>query len=96
MNTTDNFVRKVAKTIEKYQMLSPDDHVIAGVSGGADSLCLLAVLRIFQRQCSFKMTVVHVEHGLRGQASLEDAAFVERMCGKWGIPCVIRRVDIRS
>ena len=96
MNTTDNFVRKVAKTIEKYQMLSPDDHVIAGVFGGADSLCLLAVLRIFQRQCSFKMTVVHVEHGLRGQASLEDAAFVERMCGKWGIPCVIRRVDIRS
>lgn len=96
MKTRDRFVQTVTDAIERYEMVLPGDHVIAGVSGGADSLCLLAVLRIYQRQCPFRITVVHVEHGLRGQTSLADAAFVEQLCRSWEIPCVVCRVDIRK
>lgn len=96
MKRTDDFVQKVTETIEKYQMILQGDHVITGVSGGADSLCLLAVLRAYRRQCPFQITVIHVEHGLRGQASLEDAAFVEQLCAGWEIPCMVRQVNIRQ
>lgn len=96
MKTIDKFADKVKNTIEKYKMLLPGDHVIAGVSGGADSVCLLAVLRLYRGQCPFRITVVHVEHGVRGEASLEDAAFVERICREWEVPCVIRQVDMKG
>lgn len=96
MKTVDKFVDQVRDTIEKYQMLKPGDHVIVGVSGGADSLCLLAVLCLYRRQCPFQITAVHVEHGLRGAASLEDAAFVEQSCRQWKIPCIVRQVDMKG
>lgn len=96
MNTKDKFTQKVMETIEKYHMISAGEQVIAGVSGGADSVCLLAVLKIYREQCPFQLTVVHVEHGLRGRESLEDAAFVERLCKQWELPCEICHVDVKS
>lgn len=60
-------------------MLLPDDRVIVGVSGGADSVCLLDILIKIKGAIPITIYVVHVEHGIRGQESLEDAAFVEKL-----------------
>ena len=49
------------------------------VSGGIDSMTLLDLLR---QECDF--VVLHVEHGIRGEASLGDAAFVEAYCKRNG------------
>lgn len=91
-----DLMKRVREIIETYGMIETGDGVIAGVSGGADSVCLLAVLREYRREKEFSLTAVHVEHGLRGQDSLEDAAFVEALCREWQISCRVERVSVRE
>lgn len=55
------------------------------VSGGADSMCLLLLLKGLSESMGFSLSAVHVEHGIRGQDSLEDMAFVSLQCRKQGI-----------
>lgn len=68
-------------------MIRPGDRLLAGVSGGADSVCLLFVLLEYQKKVPFTLAVVHVEHGIRGEESLADARFVEELCGSLGLEC---------
>ena len=44
-------------------MLQPGDRVVAGVSGGADSVCLLFLLLEWRREFPLDIAVVHVNHG---------------------------------
>ena len=78
-------------TIRKYHMVEPGMRVVAGVSGGADSVCLLYVLSRYRSLVHFELLAVHVEHGIRGQESLEDAEFTEKLCAGLGVPCRIVR-----
>ena len=55
---------KVLSYLEEYKMVSENDHVIAGVSGGADSVCLFRVLLELREKMGFTLSVVHVEHGI--------------------------------
>lgn len=91
--TTDETVRD---TIRHYHMIEPGMHVLAGVSGGADSMCLLEVLHEWQRKMDFTLSVLHVEHGLRGEEALEDAAFVVEQCRSRGIPCYVEHVNVKA
>lgn len=87
-------MQKVFDYIREHEMITAEDKVIVGVSGGADSVCLLFVLREYQRQLPFSMMVVHVEHGVRGEESRQDAAFVEALCKEWHIPCKVFASDV--
>lgn len=49
-------------------MLQPGDRVVAGVSGGADSVCLLFLLLEWRREFPLDIAVVHVNHGIRPEA----------------------------
>ncbi|MCD8023652.1 MAG: tRNA lysidine(34) synthetase TilS [Lachnospiraceae bacterium] len=89
-------INEIFQTIRDYHMIEPDMRVIAGVSGGADSVCLLDVLRRYQEETPFSLLVVHVEHGLRGQESLDDAAFVKALCEKWKLPCRVVSAKVRD
>lgn len=89
-------MRDIFHTIEQYHMIEPGMRVLAGVSGGADSVCLLYVLKEYQKRVPFEICVVHVEHGLRGGESLKDAAFVEELCRKFGISCHTVRAGVRQ
>ena len=60
---------------------------MAGVSGGADSVCLLYALKEYRKQVPFSLKVIHVEHGIRGEESLGDARWVDGLCREWEIPC---------
>lgn len=75
----------VRKYIKQNKLILPGQHVIVGVSGGADSICLLHILKTLQKEYDMKLTVAHVNHGVRQEAK-EDAKFVESICKKWGIP----------
>lgn len=85
---------EVRRWIEEENLIVPGDIVLAGVSGGADSVCLLLLLTAYQRQMDFSLRVLHVEHGIRGAESREDAVFVEKLCERLQVPCQIFEVDV--
>lgn len=80
---------EVRRFIRRERLLDSGEPVLAAVSGGVDSMVMLHVLRELGHVCS----VVHVEHGLRGQEGEEDRAFVEEQCRKLGASFRFTRVD---
>ena len=65
-------MEKVRAYMEKQHMISAEDHIIAGISGGADSVCLFFVLLDLRDRMGISFTAVHVNHGLRGEAANRD------------------------
>ena len=86
---------KVFAYIKEHQMLQPGDRVVAGVSGGADSVCLLFLLLEWRREFPLDIAVVHVNHGIRPEAG-EDARYVEKLCGEHRIPFFLTEADVRQ
>ncbi len=68
--------------------------VLAAVSGGADSVALLALLSEKAREGEIRLEAAHFEHGIRGAASREDARFVQELCAQWGIVCHMGAADV--
>lgn len=92
----DSFVKKVYDDILAGSLLQGGEHVVVGVSGGADSICLFYVLQALQPILQLTLTAVHVHHGLRGAAADDDRAFVENICAAEGIECRSFQADIRQ
>ena len=91
----NDFLDKVSTYIEKYHMLSAGDTVAAGVSGGADSVCLLFVLSALQKKIPFRLMVVHVNHKIRNEAG-EDAAYVQKLCESLQVPFFLYEKDVEQ
>jgi tRNA(Ile)-lysidine synthase len=68
--------------------------LVAGISGGGDSMALGAMLAAGRQHFRWRVTVVHVHHGLRGEEADQDAAFTESWAHRWGFPFVLRRADL--
>lgn len=93
-----NILDKIRNTIEKYGMIDPGSTIIAGVSGGPDSMCMLHSLRALSKTQgspaeSCRIIVVHVNHNIRGKESDDDRKFVERFCKEAGVECVVINVN---
>lgn len=76
---------KIDLTVKKYNMLSEGDFVVAGVSGGADSMLMLHYFLSKKDELSLRLLVANVEHGIRGEESINDSKFVEDFCNENGI-----------
>jgi tRNA(Ile)-lysidine synthase len=87
---------KVIDFIQRYSLISPGEIVVVGVSGGADSVCLLHVLAKCQKGLGIKLHVAHLNHQLRGVESEADAEFVSDLAGSLGIPITIDRQDVAA
>lgn len=74
-------VEKVLAFCKQENLIENGDLVVAGISGGADSVCLLFVLLELQKKIRFDIHVVHVNHGIREEAG-EDAAYVKKLCAE--------------
>jgi len=88
--------KKVLEFIAEHQMLERGDRLVVGVSGGADSVCLLRLLQEYSVQFDLKLFVVHVNHGLRGAEAERDEAFVLDLCERLNVPCRLVHLDIRE
>ena len=84
---------KVLKTVKKYNMLSKGDRVLIGVSGGADSIALLEFFVSVKEKYDLDICVAHIEHGIRGEDSVNDAVFVENYCKKLGVNFYLKTID---
>ena len=70
--------------------------MLAAVSGGLDSMCLLHLLTVWGQERSITVTAAHFNHQLRGDESDRDEQFVRDWCGVHGVPFVSGRGDVRA
>src|SRR6266571_9480579 len=74
---TEALRRRVAGFIRERELIPPGGEIVCLVSGGADSTCLWHVLR----ELGYRVSALHVDHGLRGDESDEDARFCRETLG---------------
>ena len=86
LNTGEKMIERVKKYIRENQMLKAGDIVAAGVSGGADSIAMLHILKSIQEEFGFFLEAVHVHHGIRGDEADRDENLVKKICQEWKIP----------
>ena len=92
----DVFEKRILDGIRENHLIAQESTVITGVSGGADSVCLLRVLTALRHLLAIEICVVHIEHGLRGQSALEDEAFVRSLCSSLHVSCHTEHVNVRQ
>lgn len=88
-------VKKVTDYVQKLNMIENGDTVIAGVSGGADSVCLLSVLVELRKTMDITLIVAHVNHMFR-ETAVRDEEYVTALCAGMNLPCEVCRVDVQS
>lgn len=84
-----SIIGRVSKWLAEWEELEAA-RLVVGVSGGADSLALLHVLR--EVLGTERLLVAHLNHGWRTTAVL-DAQFVAQTAADWGLPCVVETAD---
>ncbi len=87
---------KIIYAINKYNMLKENLLVVIGVSGGADSMCLLHFLSHNRDMLKIKIIAAHLNHNIRGEEALRDENFVREYCKKNNIDFVSKSAVIPS
>ena len=85
---------KIFQTIKKFDMLSFNDRVLIGVSGGPDSVTLLNVLLSLKKRYNLSFFIAHLDHMLRGEESDEDVNFVKNLAQELDLPCEIKSYNL--
>ena len=78
--------KEIRHYMEENGMFPENGNIVAGVSGGPDSVCLLLVLCELRETGVHQLTAVHVHHGLRQEGG-GDARFEEEICRRLDVPC---------
>lgn len=87
-------VQAVLQTFRQYQLIPPDTTLLVAVSGGADSLALLHILKQLSLSLPLKLHVATLDHGLRGAAGAQDAEFVRQTAEAWGLPVTVGQAHL--
>jgi tRNA(Ile)-lysidine synthase len=90
------FIERLYTYINEKKLIEKNDRVCVGVSGGADSLCLLVLLHELSGRLGIEVCAFHVDHHLRGEESGADRAFVEEFCRQRGIPLKVYDFEVAS
>lgn len=91
---TGLLVRRVQEYMEIHGMAETGDSILAAVSGGADSICLLWILRELSQRMGFRLAAFHLNHGLRGKEADRDENYVKDVCRQMDIPLEVAREDV--
>jgi tRNA(Ile)-lysidine synthase len=89
-------VDAVRSRIDAHAMIPPGTAVLVAVSGGADSMALLATLYRLRPIYAMRLHVAHVNHQMRHSEALRDARFVEQQAARLGLPFHGLQVDVRA
>jgi tRNA(Ile)-lysidine synthase len=87
-------IDRVLATIARHRMFQPGQRVGVAVSGGADSVALLHLLLELASALDIRITILHLDHMLRGEESRADAAFVRALGAKLGLTVESREIDV--
>ena len=89
-----HLAHRLYEHVRREGVLPRGAHIVVACSGGPDSLALLSLLLELRPLLSLAVTAAHYEHGIRGEASAEDAAFVRRFCAARAVPCIVESGDV--
>lgn len=85
-------IDRIKLLINEKHLLNKEEKIVAGISGGADSVCLLLLLKDILG--SNQIIAVHINHGIRGEEAYRDEEFVRELCERHNIQLEIRRLDV--
>ena len=89
-------LNKLLAFTRKYSLIQPGDQVICAVSGGADSVALLFAMYLLQKKLQIQLKAAHFNHGLRGEESDRDEAFVRQLCDRYDIPLSVGSAKVTA
>lgn len=89
-------IDKVKKTLYKYSMIHQNDHVLVGLSGGPDSVCLVAILNKLKSGLNIKLSAAYIDHALRPNETPYELDFCKEFCSSLGIPFFTRVINVDS
>ncbi|WP_274365936.1 tRNA lysidine(34) synthetase TilS [Paenibacillus thermotolerans] len=95
MSETD-VLRITEETIREKKLFEEGERIVVAVSGGADSVALLHLLHRLSERWGWSLTVVHINHGLRGEESDEEERFVGELSDRLGLPFRSVRVPVKE
>lgn len=90
----DSVSRKMLATIKRLHMIEPQDTVLVAVSGGPDSITLLHALKTLEDELQIGLHAAHLNHGIRGKESDEDAEYVQVFSKNIGVLCTVEKIDV--
>jgi tRNA(Ile)-lysidine synthase len=95
-NTCTQILSRVRGTIQRNHMIEPRDHIGVAVSGGVDSVVLLDILAGLREELHISLTILHLNHGIRGEEAERDQRFVQALSKEYALPCLDKEVDCPS
>lgn len=87
------FLDRLEGNLDRHRLTAPGDRVLVAVSGGPDSIALLHGLHRLAPRWRLQLAVVHLHHGLRGDAADQDRRRVIRLARRLSLGCDVRQVD---
>lgn len=90
------FLKHFTEYIEQNNLFSPGDGILAGVSGGLDSVVLLHLLNNLQKNWGIDICIAHVNYGLRGDDSNEDERFVKKVADQMGYKFFCKKAKLKT
>ncbi|MGN9863306.1 tRNA lysidine(34) synthetase TilS [Bacillus swezeyi] len=88
-------MKSIEDFIKKYELAFDGVTIIAGVSGGPDSMALLHALH-HMIPGTATLIAAHVDHQFRGEESEKDMRFVQDYCAAEGIRCEAQQIDVQK
>lgn len=76
---------RVKKTIFNNGLIEKGEHIVIGLSGGPDSVCLFHILYRLRNELEITLHAVHINHGLRPGAAEEDQRYAEKLCAEYQV-----------
>lgn len=86
-------LEQVRKTIEEYNLIENKQHIVLGLSGGPDSVCLFHILMRLGEQMDIRIHPVHLNHKFRPVAAEKDQEYVQKLCERMGVRCRVFTKD---
>ena len=86
-------IQQVGKTIREHDLIEKNQHIVLGLSGGPDSVCLFHVLMSLRAQMEITIHPVHLNHKFRPGEAERDQRYTEELCDRMGVECRTFTVD---
>lgn len=94
MKLSAEILARFESHVHEAGLLFSGDKLILGISGGADSTALLYLFSRLRYSYRLSLLAVHINHQLRGENSLADEACVKKLCIRFNIPLIVRRIEL--